>query len=192
MTPPTFDVQNPATGTRVESVKNAGAAEARAAARAAVAAFPEWRDRTAYERSAILRKWFTLMTADEDTLARLMTQEMGKPITESRGEVKYAAAFVEWYAEEAKRVYGETVPSQFTHKRLLVRPQPVGPVYAVTPWNFPAAMVTRKAAPALAAGCTVVLKPANETPLTAAQQAVVRLGMTARLIAAPARSLGLK
>ena len=107
------------------------------------------------------------MLRDEARLARLMTEEMGKPITESRGEVKYAAAFVEWYAEEAKRVYGETVPSQFAHKRLLVRPQPVGPVYAVTPWNFPAAMVTRKAAPALAAGCTVVLKPAEQSPLTA-------------------------
>ena len=115
----------------------------------------------------ILRAVARLMLQDEDRLARLMTEEMGKPITESRGEVKYAAAFVEWYAEEAKRVYGETVPSQFTHKRLLVRPQPVGPVYAVTPWNFPAAMVTRKAAPALAAGCTVVLKPAEQSPLTA-------------------------
>ncbi|MGE0814587.1 MAG: NAD-dependent succinate-semialdehyde dehydrogenase [Vicinamibacterales bacterium] len=164
---PTFDVQNPATGARVQSVPNAGAAEARVAARRAIEAFPAWRDRTAYDRSAILRRWFTLMLQDEDRLARLMTDEMGKPITESRGEVKYAAAFVEWYAEEAKRVYGETIPSQFANKRLLVRPQPVGPVYAVTPWNFPAAMVTRKAAPALAAGCTVVLKPAEQSPLTA-------------------------
>jgi succinate-semialdehyde dehydrogenase/glutarate-semialdehyde dehydrogenase len=160
-------VQNPATGARVDSVPNAGLAEARAAARRAVEAFPAWRDRTAYERSAILRQWFALILRDEDRIARLMTDEMGKPITESRGEVKYAAAFVEWYAEEAKRVYGETVPSQLVHKRLIVRPQPVGPVYAVTPWNFPAAMVTRKAAPALAAGCTVVLKPAEQAPLTA-------------------------
>jgi len=164
---PTFDVQNPATGARVQSVPNAGLAEARAAARRAIDAFPAWRDRTAYDRSAILRRWFALMLQDEDRLARLMTDEMGKPITESRGEVKYAAAFVEWYAEEAKRVYGETVPSQFAHKRLLVRPQPVGPVYAVTPWNFPAAMITRKAAPALAAGCTFVVKPAEQSPLTA-------------------------
>lgn len=163
----TFDVQNPATGTRLEAVPNAGVAEARDAARRAIEAFPAWRDRTAYDRSTILRKWFSLMLQDEDRLARLMTSEMGKPITESRGEVKYAAAFVEWYAEEAKRVYGETVPSQFAHKRLMVRPQPVGPVYAVTPWNFPAAMVTRKAAPALAAGCTFVLKPAEQSPLTA-------------------------
>ena len=164
---PTFDVVNPATGQSVRSVPNAGVAEARAAATRAIEAFPAWRDRTAYDRSAILRKWFTLMIQDEATLARLMTEEMGKPITESRGEVKYAAAFVEWYAEEAKRVYGETVPSQFAHKRLMVRPQPVGPVYAVTPWNFPAAMVTRKAAPALAAGCTFVVKPAEQSPLTA-------------------------
>ena len=163
----TFDVQNPATGARVQSVPNAGAAEARVMAKKAIDAFPAWRDSTAYVRSAILRKWFSLMIQDEDTLARVMTEEMGKPITESRGEVKYAAAFVEWYAEEAKRVYGETVPSQFAHKRLLVRPQPVGPVYAVTPWNFPAAMITRKAAPALAAGCTVVVKPAEQSPLTA-------------------------
>ena len=164
---PTFDVQNPATGARVESVPNAGVAEARVAAAAASTRFPGWRDRTAYERSKILRGWNDLILQDEARLARLMTDEMGKPISESRGEVKYAAAFVEWYAEEAKRVYGETVPSQFAHKRLLVRPQPVGPVYAVTPWNFPAAMVTRKAAPALAAGCTVVLKPAEQSPLTA-------------------------
>ena len=163
----TFDVQNPATGARVQSVPDAGVAEARVMAKKSIDAFPGWRDTTAYARSAILRKWFTLMIQDEDRLAELMTLEMGKPITESRGEVKYAAAFVEWYAEEAKRVYGETVPSQFAHKRLLVRPQPVGPVYAVTPWNFPAAMATRKAAPALAAGCTVVLKPAEQSPLTA-------------------------
>ncbi|MGD9904573.1 MAG: NAD-dependent succinate-semialdehyde dehydrogenase [Vicinamibacterales bacterium] len=164
---PTFDVQNPATGSRVDSVANAGVPEARAAAARSIAAFPGWRDRTAYERSRILRAWFDAILRDEDRLARSMTEEMGKPISESRGEVKYAAAFVEWYAEEAKRVYGETVPSQVAHKRLLVRPQPVGPVYAVTPWNFPAAMVTRKAAPALAAGCTVVLKPAEQSPLTA-------------------------
>ncbi len=163
----TFEVYNPATGLSVQHVANAGAAEARVMAAKSIAAFPGWRDTTAYARSAILRKWFTLMIQDEDHLAGLMTMEMGKPITEARGEVKYAAAFVEWYAEEAKRVYGETVPSQFAHKRLLVRPQPVGPVYAVTPWNFPAAMVTRKAAPALAAGCTVALKPAEQSPLTA-------------------------
>ncbi len=117
--------------------------------------------------SAVLRHWCELILKDEDTLARLMTQEMGKPITESRGEVNYAAGFVEWYAEEAKRAYGDIVPSHAADKRLLVMRQPVGPVYAVTPWNFPAAMVTRKVAPALAAGCTVILKPAEQSPLTA-------------------------
>ena len=111
--------------------------------------------------------WFNQILADEATLARMMTQEMGKPISESRGEVKYAAAFVAWYAEEAKRAYGDMVPSHAANKRLLVMRQPVGPVYAVTPWNFPAAMVTRKVAPALAAGCRVVLKPAEQSPLTA-------------------------
>ncbi len=126
----TFDVQNPATGRRVRSVANAGTAEARVMATKAIEAFPAWRDTTAYARSAILRQWFNLMLQDEDRLAELMTVEMGKPISESRGEVKYAAAFVEWYAEEAKRVYGETVPSQSAHKRLLVTRQPVGPVYA--------------------------------------------------------------
>ena len=152
----TFPIVNPATGETVADVPDCGPDEARAAARLAADAFPVWRDRTAYDRAAVLKTWHALMLEHETVLAELMTKEMGKPITESRGEVKYAAAFVEWYAEEAKRVYGETVPSQFAHKRLLVRPQPVGPVYAVTPWNFPAAMITRKAAPALAAGCTVV------------------------------------
>ena len=132
-----------------------------------VSAFAPWKAKTAFERSSILRKWYELIIEDTETLARMMTQEMGKPITESRGEVKYAAAFVEWYAEEAKRAYGDIVPTHAANKRLLVTRQPVGPVYAVTPWNFPAAMVTRKVAPALAAGCTVVLKPAEQSPLTA-------------------------
>jgi len=163
----TFVIVNPATGAPVREVPDHGPDEARGAAQRAIQAFPAWRDRTAYDRSAVLKKWHALMLDHETLLAETMTKEMGKPITESRGEVKYAAAFVEWYAEEAKRVYGETVPSQFAHKRLLVRPQPVGPVYAVTPWNFPAAMITRKAAPALAAGCTFVVKPAEQSPLTA-------------------------
>src|SRR5918993_1285345 len=163
----TFVIINPATGAAVTEVPDRGPDEARAAARRAIEAFPAWRDRTAYDRSAVLKKWHALMLEHVTLLAETMTKEMGKPITESRGEVKYAAAFVEWYAEEAKRVYGETVPSQFAHKRLLVRPQPVGPVYAITPWNFPAAMITRKAAPALAAGCTFVVKPAEQSPLTA-------------------------
>jgi len=167
----TFDVMNPATGSAVASIADNGAAEARAAAARAVAAFGTWRKTTAYERAATLRAWASAMMAEEAALGRTMTQEMGKPITEARGEVRYAVSFVEWYAEEAKRVYGTTVPSQFSHKRILVQPQPVGPAYAVTPWNFPAAMITRKAAPALAAGCTVVVKPAEQSPLTAVRLA---------------------
>ncbi len=163
----TFEVINPATSAVLDSAPDAGIEEAKAAIERSVVAFASWKARTAFERSAILRQWFNRILEDEATLARMMTQEMGKPITESRGEVKYAAAFVEWYAEEAKRAYGDMVPSHAANKRLLVMRQPVGPVYAVTPWNFPAAMVTRKVAPALAAGCTVILKPAEQSPLTA-------------------------
>src|SRR5687768_12064011 len=163
----TFDIINPATSAVLDSAADAGPDEARRAIDASVNAFHAWKSKTPFERSTVLRKWYELILKDADTLARLMTQEMGKPITESRGEVKYAAAFVEWYAEEAKRAYGEIVPSHAANKRLFAMRQPVGPVYAVTPWNFPAAMVTRKVAPALAAGCTVVLKPAEQSPLTA-------------------------
>ncbi|MGA3190305.1 MAG: NAD-dependent succinate-semialdehyde dehydrogenase [Bryobacteraceae bacterium] len=134
---------------------------------AAVSAFASWKKTTVYERAAVLRRWNDLILSHGDELARLIATEMGKPVTEARGEVRYAASFIEWYAEEAKRIYGATIPSQFANKRLLVLHQPVGPVYAITPWNFPAAMVTRKVAPALAAGCTVVLKPAEQSPLTA-------------------------
>jgi succinate-semialdehyde dehydrogenase/glutarate-semialdehyde dehydrogenase len=164
---PTFDVINPATNALLDSAPDAGPEDARRAIDRSVSAFQSWKSRTPFERSAVLRKWYELILKDEDTLARMMTQEMGKPITESRGEVKYAAAFVEWYAEEAKRADGDIIPSHSGNKRLLAIRQPVGPVYAVTPWNFPAAMVTRKVAPALAAGCTVVLKPAEQSPLTA-------------------------
>ena len=163
----TFNVINPATSAVLDRAPDASVDDAKHAIERAVIAFFEWKAKTAFERSDILRKWRDAILKDEDAIARLMTQEMGKPITESRGEVKYAAGFVEWYAEEAKRAYGEIVPSHAPHKRLLVMRQPVGPVYAVTPWNFPAAMVTRKVAPALAAGCTVVLKPAEQSPLTA-------------------------
>jgi succinate-semialdehyde dehydrogenase/glutarate-semialdehyde dehydrogenase len=162
-----FAVMNPATGKAVAEAPDNGPAEARAAASRAVSAFGAWKAMTAYERSAILEAWTAAILAHDDEIARLMAQEMGKPVTEGRGEARYAASFVKWYAEEAKRVYGEIIPSQAAHKRLLVRPQPVGPVYAITPWNFPAAMITRKAAPALAAGCTVVVKPAEQSPLTA-------------------------
>jgi succinate-semialdehyde dehydrogenase / glutarate-semialdehyde dehydrogenase len=162
-----FAVVNPSTGSVVREVFDAGPNDARAAIDAAVDAFVGWKAKTAFERSDVLRRWRDAMLRDEPTLARLMTEEMGKPIVESRGEVKYAAGFVDWFAEEGKRAYGEIVPSHAANKRLLVMRQPVGPVYAVTPWNFPAAMVTRKVAPALAAGCTVVLKPAEQSPLTA-------------------------
>lgn len=163
----TFDVVNPATAAVLDRAPDASVEDAKQAVDRSVAAFASWKAKTAFERSAILRKWYERILKDEDTLATTMTQEMGKPITESRGEVKYAAGFVEWYAEEAKRAYGDIIPTHAAHKRLLVMRQPVGPVYAVTPWNFPAAMVTRKVAPALAAGCTVVLKPAEQSPLTA-------------------------
>ena len=163
----TFDVINPTTSAVLDRAPDASVDDAKHAIERAVNSFSTWKAKTGFERSDVLRKWRDAILKDEEAIARLMTQEMGKPITESRGEVKYAAGFVEWYAEEAKRAYGEIVPSHAAHKRLLVTRQPVGPVYAVTPWNFPAAMVTRKVAPALAAGCTVVLKPAEQSPLTA-------------------------
>jgi succinate-semialdehyde dehydrogenase/glutarate-semialdehyde dehydrogenase len=162
-----FEIINPATSAVIDRAPDASIDEAKQAVDRSVAAFAAWKAKTPFERSTVLRKWYEQIIKDEDTLAKMMTQEMGKPITESRGEVKYAAAFVEWYAEEAKRGYGDIIPSHSSHKRLLAMRQPVGPVYAVTPWNFPAAMVTRKVAPALAAGCTVVLKPAEQSPLTA-------------------------
>jgi len=162
-----FAVINPATSAVVDQVFDAGPADARAAIDLAVSGFAAWKAKTPFERSSVLRAWRDLILANEEPIARLMTQEMGKPIVEARGEVKYAAGFVEWYAEEAKRAYGDIVPSHAANKRLLAMRQPVGPVYAVTPWNFPAAMVTRKVAPALAAGCSVVLKPAEQSPLTA-------------------------
>ena len=163
----TFDVINPATAAVVDRAPDQSVVEAKAALERSVSAFASWKQTTAFQRSAVLRKWYELILKDEDTLASLMSGEMGKPITEARGEVKYAAAFVEWYAEEAKRAYGEIIPTHTNTKRMFAMRQPVGPVYAVTPWNFPAAMVTRKVAPALAAGCTVVLKPAEQSPLTA-------------------------
>lgn len=162
-----FDVTSPATGARLASVADCGVDEARAAVEASVVAFEQWRRTTAHERAALLARWHDLILRDEAWLGELMAREMGKPVTEARGEARYAAGFVHFYAAEATRVHGETIPSQFAHKRLFVNRRPVGPVYAVTPWNFPAAMVTRKAAPALAAGCTVILKPAEQSPLTA-------------------------
>ncbi|MBY5408409.1 NAD-dependent succinate-semialdehyde dehydrogenase [Rhizobium leguminosarum] len=169
----TFDVLNPATGELLASLPDMGAAETRAAIDAAHAAQPVWAARPAKERSAILRKWFDLMVANADELAAILTAEMGKPFPEARGEILYAAAYIEWYAEEAKRIYGETIPAPSQDKRMIVIRQPVGVVGTITPWNFPAAMITRKIAPALAVGCTVVSKPAEQTPLTAIALAVL-------------------
>jgi succinate-semialdehyde dehydrogenase/glutarate-semialdehyde dehydrogenase len=162
-----FDVRTPIDGSVFAQAADCGAPEARDAAERAAQAFESWKRTTAYERAAILRRWLALMSAHQLDLARLMALEMGKPVTEGLGEMRYSEGFVEWYAEEAKRVYGETIPSQFAHKRIIVLRQPAGVVYAITPWNFPHATVTRKIAPALAAGCTVILKPAEQTPLSA-------------------------
>ncbi|MDM9619571.1 NAD-dependent succinate-semialdehyde dehydrogenase [Rhizobium sp. S96] len=169
----TFDVLNPATGEVLASLPDMGAAETREAIDAAYAAQPGWAARPAKERANILRKWFDLMVANADELAAILTAEMGKPFAEARGEILYAAAYVEWYAEEAKRIYGETIPAPSNDKRMIVIKQPVGVVGTITPWNFPAAMITRKIAPALAVGCTVVSKPAEQTPLSALALAVL-------------------
>ncbi|HEX4763083.1 MAG TPA: NADP-dependent succinate-semialdehyde dehydrogenase [Usitatibacter sp.] len=162
-----IDVDNPADGSLVATVPEMGAAEAKRAIAAAEAALPAWRAMLAKERSAILRKWFDLMVANADDLAAILTAEQGKPLAEAKGEVLYGASFIEWFAEEAKRVYGDVIPSPWPDKRIVVIKQPIGVVGAITPWNFPNAMITRKAGPALAAGCTMVLKPASQTPLSA-------------------------
>jgi succinate-semialdehyde dehydrogenase/glutarate-semialdehyde dehydrogenase len=160
-------IRNPANGERLASVPNAGGAETRRAIEAAKRALVLWRVRTADERGRILRRWSDLMLAHQEDLARLMTSEQGKPLTESRGEIAYAASFIEWFAEEGRRVYGDVIPSPWPDKRIIVTREPVGVCAAITPWNFPAAMITRKVGPALAAGCTMVLKPAPQTPLSA-------------------------
>ena len=164
---PETAVTNPATGEAIARVPNFGAAETKAAIEAAHRAFPDWSGRLAKERSAILRRWFDLLLKHAEELAQLMTAEQGKPLAEARGEVAYGASFVEWFAEEAKRVYGETIPHFKKGGRIIVHRQPIGVVGAITPWNFPLAMITRKVAPALAVGCTVVVKPAPDTPLSA-------------------------
>jgi succinate-semialdehyde dehydrogenase / glutarate-semialdehyde dehydrogenase len=163
----TFAVTNPATSEKIASVPNGGANEAKLATAAAYEAFRTWSAYTAYERSEIIWKWHKLIDENKEELARTMTMEQGKPLKEALGEIAYANGFVAWYAEEGKRIYGETIPASAQNKRLFVQKQPVGVVAAITPWNFPAAMITRKIAPALAAGCTVVVKPAEQTPLTA-------------------------
>jgi succinate-semialdehyde dehydrogenase/glutarate-semialdehyde dehydrogenase len=168
-----FPVTNPADGSLVAEVPQMGAAETRRAIEAANAAWPAWRAKTAKERAAVLRRWFDLMVANKDDLAAIMTAEQGKPLAESAGEVLYGASFIEWFAEEGKRVYGDVIPSHLADRRILTLKQSVGVVGIVTPWNFPTAMITRKAGPALAAGCPVVAKPASETPLSALALAVL-------------------
>ena len=163
----TFVVSNPASGEQLATVPDAGAAETRRAIEAARLAQPGWRARTAGERAKILRRWHELLLANQEDLARLMTAEQGKPLAESRGEIAYAASFIEWFAEEGKRIYGDMIPPHNADKRVLVAKEPIGVCAAITPWNFPAAMITRKVGPALAAGCSVVLKPAEATPLSA-------------------------
>jgi len=169
----TIATYNPATGASLGSIPKMGANETRRAIAAADAALPAWRAKTAGERAKILRRWFELMMANQEDLAVLMTSEQGKPLTESRGEIAYAASFIEWFAEEGKRIYGDTIPAHQPDKRILVFKEPIGVCAAITPWNFPSAMITRKAGPALAAGCTMVLKPATQTPYSALALAVL-------------------
>jgi len=169
----TIPVNNPATGEIIGTIPKMGAAETRAAIEAADAAYPAWRNKTAAERSSLLRRWFELMLENQEDLAILMTAEQGKPLAESRGEIAYAASFIEWFAEEGKRVYGDTIPTYQNDKRIVVIKEPIGVCAAITPWNFPAAMITRKAGPALAVGCTMILKPASMTPYSALALAVL-------------------
>ena len=179
-----FAVHDPATGGHLADVANLGAEHAQAAIAAADKAWPAWRAKTAKERAGILMKWYSLLHQHADDLARIMTAEQGKPLAEAKGEVTYGASFVEWFAEEAKRVYGETIPTTDPTKRYLVLKQPIGVCAAITPWNFPIAMITRKVAPALAAGCPVVIKPAEQTPLSAlaCAELALRAGMPAGVL----------
>src|SRR6202012_511236 len=163
----TLEVKNPATAQLLGTIPNMGADETKRAIAAAATALPAWRARTAKDRAVVMRRWFDRMIANQDDLAALMTAEQGKPLAESRTEIAYSASFIEWFAEEAKRLYGDIIPGHQGDKRIMVLRQPVGVVAAITPWNFPSAMITRKAGPALAAGCTMVLKPATQTPLSA-------------------------
>ncbi|MFZ2825646.1 NAD-dependent succinate-semialdehyde dehydrogenase [Hydrogenophaga sp.] len=179
-----FDVLDPATGLKLADVANLGPAEAEQAIAAANAAWAGWKTKTAKERSIVLRKWYDLLMANQDDLGRIMTAEQGKPLPEAKGEVAYGASFVEWFAEEAKRVNGETLPQFDNNRRLMVLKQPIGVCAAITPWNFPLAMITRKVAPALAAGCPVIIKPAELTPLTAlaAAELAIRAGIPAGVL----------
>ena len=192
----TIGVLNPATHEEIIAISNAGAAETRCAIEAAEIAFARWRQVVAKERSAILKRWFSLIMANQEDLAQLMTAEQGKPLAESRGEVAYGAAFVEWFAEEGRRIYGDTISANNPNQRIVALKQPVGVVAAITPWNFPIAMITRKVAPALAAGCTIVLKPAAETPLCAlalaelGHRAGIPAGVFSVITGSDARAIG--
>ena len=179
-----FDVNDPATGAKLADVANLGPQDAEAAIAAANAAWPAWRKKTGKERHAILMKWYQLLIANADDLGRILTAEQGKPFAEAKGEIVYGASFVEWFAEEAKRVNGETLPQFDNNRRLMVIKEPIGVCAAITPWNFPLAMITRKVAPALAAGCPVVIKPAELTPLTAlaAAELAMRAGIPAGVL----------
>ena len=192
----TFPVTNPADGAVLTTVPNQGVAETKRAIEAANDAWPGWRNKTAKERAAILRRWFNLILENKDDLAKIMTAEQGKPLAESAGEVMYGASFIEWFAEEGKRIYGDVIPTHMSDRRIIVIKQSVGVVACVTPWNFPNAMITRKAGPALAAGCTVVIKPASETPLSAlalaelAEQAGIPAGVFNIIITKHSRETG--
>ena len=191
----TIDVNNPATGELLVAVPKLGEAETQSAINAAERAFVQWKAKTADQRAAVLYKWFELLMANQEDLAQIMTAEQGKPLAESRGEIAYAASYVQWFAEEARRIYGSTVPSPWGDKRIVVTKEPVGVCAAITPWNFPAAMITRKVAPALAAGCTIIVKPAQQTPLSAlalaelAQRAGVPAGVFS-VLTGSSRSIG--
>jgi succinate-semialdehyde dehydrogenase/glutarate-semialdehyde dehydrogenase len=190
-----LEVTNPATGVQLATIPNMGATEARRAIEAAVRAGAAWKSRTAEDRGRILRRWYELMLQHQDDLAVLMTSEQGKPLAEAKGEIAYAASYIEWFAEEAKRIYGTTIPSPWTDKQIIVTKEPVGVCAAITPWNFPSAMITRKVAPALAAGCTIIVKPATQTPLSALALAelAARAGVPAgvfSVITGDSRSIG--
>lgn len=192
----TLDVMNPANGEIIASVASVGAAETQAAINAAENALASWKQKTAKERSNIMRNWFNLIMQNQEDLAKIMTAEQGKPLAESRGEIAYAASFIEWFAEEAKRIYGDVTPTTSNDRRLITIKQPVGVVAAITPWNFPSAMLTRKAGPALAVGCTFVIKPAKETPLSAialvelAERAGIPAGVLNLVVGNSSREIG--
>ena len=193
----TIDVNNPASLEIIGNVPKCGTNETKLAIEAASSALPDWKAKTAKERSILLRKWFDLIMLNQEDLAKIMTIEQGKPINESRGEIGYGASFIELYAEEGKRVYGETIPDPLPDRRIVVIKQPIGVVAAITPWNFPSSMITRKAGPALAVGCTIVIKPASQTPYSAlalgvlAEEAGIPKGVI-NIVTGSAKEIGLE